>query len=286
MPARQQVNHCQTQLERAMVTIQPTVRMNASNISATATPLFYGAAGWLAIAAGTLIVIGQAIWWPFDQQGNVATSRNNIFNTGSVVYLAGFCVLMFALIGVHGWQAHRAGRLGTFGFSAAILGTMMLGGDLWFESFAVPWLAEGPLPEVLQSSPSILFALGALSSYWLFAIGWVAFGVASLRARVFPVWISIFIVVGGIARYQALLAPWRIPLGLAIATLGVIGCALRVAALADENWGVGRRRRHTLVRGEPDAGVWRGGLGCRWIVAKRARGSVSWQRSLRTDAVR
>jgi hypothetical protein len=206
MPARQQVNHCQTQLERAMVTIQPNVRTNASNISATATPLFYGAAGWLAIAAGTLIVIGQAIWWPFDQQGNVATSRNNIFNTGSVVYLAGFCVLMFALIGVHGWQAHRAGRLGTFGFSAAILGTMMLGGDLWFESFAVPWLAEGPLPEVLQSSPSILFALGALSSYWLFAIGWVAFGVASLRARVFPVWISIFIVVGGIAGYQALLA--------------------------------------------------------------------------------
>src|SRR5215203_4707572 len=28
------------------------------------------------------------------------------------------------------------------------------------------------------------------------------------------------------------------------------------------------------------------GLGCRWIVAKRARGSVSWQRSLRTDAIR
>jgi hypothetical protein len=62
---------------------------------------------------------------------------------------------------------------------------------------------------------------GWLSSYWLFAIGWVAFGVASLRARVFPVWISIFLVVGGIAGYQALLAPWGIPLGLALATLGV-----------------------------------------------------------------
>jgi hypothetical protein len=171
-----------------MVTIRPTVSTDAPNLAATSTPLFYGAAGWLAIAAGTLIVIGQAIWWPFDQQGNVATSQNNIFNAGSVLYLAGFCVLMFALIAVHGRQANRPGRLGTFGFSAAILGTMMLGGDLWFESFAVPWLAEGPLPAVLQSTPSIVFALGALSSYWLFAIGWVAFGVASLRARVFPVW--------------------------------------------------------------------------------------------------
>ena len=156
-----------------MVTIRPTVSTDVPNLAATPTPLFYAAAGWLAIAAGTLLVIGQAIWWPFDQQGNVATSQNNIFNAGSVIYLAGFCVLMFALIGVHGRQAHRAGRLGTFGFSAAVLGTMLFGGDLWFESFAVPWLAEGPFPEVLKSDPSILFALGAIVSYWLFAIGWV-----------------------------------------------------------------------------------------------------------------
>jgi hypothetical protein len=200
---------------------QPSASRDATKLASTSTPLFYGGAGWLAIAAGILMVVGQAIWWPFDQQGNVATSQNNIFNAGSVVYFAGFCVLMFALIGVHGRQAYKAGRLGTFGFSAAVLGTMLLGGDLWFESFAVPWLAEGPFPEVLKSAPSILFALGAIVSYWLFAIGWVLFGLVSLRARVFPVWISLFVVAGGIAGYQALLSPWGIPLGLAVATLGV-----------------------------------------------------------------
>jgi len=199
-----------------MVRIEPTVRP-----AAPSNPLFYAGAGPLAIAAGTLMVVGQAIWWPFDQRGNVATSQNNIFNAGSVIYFVGFCVLMFALIGVHGRQAHKAGRLGTFGFSAALLGTMMLGGDLWFESFAVPWLAEGPLPEVLSSDPSMVLALGAIASYILFAVGWVSFGLASLRARVFPIWISTFIVVGGIAGYQALLSPWGIPLGLAMATLGV-----------------------------------------------------------------
>ncbi|MEV6495338.1 hypothetical protein AB0M20_42990, partial [Actinoplanes sp. NPDC051633] len=158
--------------------------------------------------------------WPFDQQGNTATSQNGIFNIGSVVYLTGFWVLMAAVIGAHGRQASRAGRLGTFGVSAALLGTMALGGNLWFESFAVPWLAGGPLPEVLESDPSILFALGTISSYALFAIGWVAFGVAALRARVFPVWISVLIVIGGIFGYQALLSPWGIPLGLAVAALG------------------------------------------------------------------
>ena len=69
-----------------MVTIRPTVSADAPNLAAIPTPLFYGGAGWLAVAAGTLMVIGQVIWWPFDQQGNVATSQNNIFNAGSVIY--------------------------------------------------------------------------------------------------------------------------------------------------------------------------------------------------------
>jgi hypothetical protein len=90
---------------------------------------------------------------------------------------------MFALIGVYGRQAHRAGRLGTFGFAAAVLGTMFLGGDLWFESFAVPWLAEGPFPQVLSSDPSILFALGATSSYLLFAIGSPSRGSSKMATR-------------------------------------------------------------------------------------------------------
>lgn len=196
-----------------MTSTQPTTSKPAPASEPGSAPLFARSAGPLAIAAGTLLIVGQAIWWPFDQQGNLTTSQNDLFNVGSVVYFAGFGLLMFALIGVHGHQASKAGRLGTFGFSAAVLGTMHLGGNLWFESFAVPWLAEGPLPEALRSPPSMLFALGAISSYALFAIGWVAFGIASLKARVFPVWISLLIVVGGIAGYRALLSPWGIPLG-------------------------------------------------------------------------
>jgi hypothetical protein len=204
-----------------MTSTQPTISTRANASEPTSAPLFARSAGPLAVAAGTLLVVGQVIWWPFDQHGNLTTSQNDIFNIGSVVYFAGFGLLMLALIGVHGHQASKAGRLGTFGFSAAVLGTMHLGGNLWWESFAVPWLAEGPLPEALHSTPSMLFALGAISSYALFAFGWVAFGVASLRARVFPVWISLLIVVGGVAGYHALLAPWGIPLGVAIAALGV-----------------------------------------------------------------
>lgn len=81
--------------------------------------------------------------WTFDQRMNLVTSQNPVFIAAKIVLLAGFIVLMFALIAVHGLQAEKAGRLGIAAFSAAIVGTMMLAGDLWFETFAVPWLAGG-----------------------------------------------------------------------------------------------------------------------------------------------
>jgi hypothetical protein len=179
-----------------------------------------GHAGWLSLTAGGLFIVTQVVMWSFDQQLNPATSRDVVFQTAKIGYLAGFIVLMFALIAAHARQAPRAGRLGTVATGTAIVGTMLLAGDLWFESFAVPWLADGPSPQVLTSEPSLLLALGALSSYLLFAVGWTLFGIASLRARVFPLAISALIVIGGIAGYNALLAPGGIPLGVALTALG------------------------------------------------------------------
>ena len=63
--------------------------------------------------------------------------------------------------------------------------------------------------------------LGSISSYFLFAAGWTLFGVASVRARVFPLPISIAIILGGIAGYRALLAPWGMLLGLTLVILGI-----------------------------------------------------------------
>ena len=102
----------------------------------------------------------------------------------------------------------------------AIVGTMLLGGDLWFETFAVPWLAD-EAPGALDADPTTLLAIGAVSSYLLFALGWVLFGVASYRARVFPTANCIAIVAGGVLGFNALLSPFGIPLGLAVGWLGV-----------------------------------------------------------------
>jgi hypothetical protein len=96
---------------------------------------------------------------------------------------------------------------------------MALGGDLWFETFAVPWLAD-EAPNAFDTTPTVLLGLGALAGYSLFAVGWMLYGVATLRAHA-PVAIAGAIVVGGLLGYQALLSPWAVPLGLAVGALGV-----------------------------------------------------------------
>jgi hypothetical protein len=79
---------------------------------------------------------------------------------------------------------------------AAILGTVFMAGDWWFEAFAVPRLAEVD-PSAMDTFTGGQLLAGGLTSFVLFGIGWALYGIASLRARVYPVAISWAIIVGG-----------------------------------------------------------------------------------------
>jgi hypothetical protein len=188
--------------------------------SSTTPPTLSQLGGPLAVASGTLMIIAELVIFPFDTDDHVTTSRDVTFQVANAVYFIAFCLLMLALIAAYGWQARQAGKLGIAGFMVAVVGTMALGGDLWFESFAIPWIAD-EAPAALDTDPTVVLALGAISSYILFAVGWALFGVASWRAGVFPKAICVAIIVGGLIGFQALLSPFGIPLGLAMVWLGV-----------------------------------------------------------------
>ena len=177
-------------------------------------------AGPLGIAAGTLMVGAQLVMLPFDPMDHVATSTAVTFQLGGVAYFMGFVALMLFIISSHGWGEQRSGRLGVVATFAAAIGTMALGGDLWFETFAVPWLAD-QAPNALSTEPTVILGLGAIASYLLFALGWVLYGVAALRAAIFPRVVSASIVLGGALGFNALLSPWGIPLGAAVGVLGL-----------------------------------------------------------------
>jgi len=176
-------------------------------------------AGPFALSAGVLMVGAQLVMLPFDPQDHVATTTALQFQLGGVAYLLGFVMLMLFVVASHEWLEAGAGRLGVAATIAAVVGTMTLGGDLWFETFAVPWLAD-EAPNAFDTDPTIVLALGAISSYLLFAIGWVLYGAASLRAHA-PVAIAVAIMIGGALGFRSLLSPWGVPLGLAVGALGV-----------------------------------------------------------------
>jgi hypothetical protein len=178
-------------------------------------------AGPLALGTGVLLLIQQLVMLPIlDRTRLEATMANPLYDPTAVTYFVAFCGLLVTLVALYSAEAQQAGRFGAIAFLAALVGTMFLAGDLWFEGFAVPWLGD-VAPVALHVGGSGMLMYGAFASYCLFAVGWALFGIASYRARVFPRPISIAIVIGGIIGFQAALPPFAIPLAVAIGCLGI-----------------------------------------------------------------
>jgi hypothetical protein len=200
--------------------IMPRTRTANSPTRVAQSPLAR-AAGPLMLMAGVLIVVPQlALFLIVDRSQMLATIGNPLYGPSAVAYFAGFCGLLVALVAVSQREARGVGTFGAIGVVAALVGTMFLAGDQWYEAFAAPWFIA-VAPQVLTEKASGLFEGGALASYGLFSVGWVLFGLAHLRARVIPRTISGAIIVSGIVGFLALLPPFGVPLGLTMAWLGV-----------------------------------------------------------------
>ena len=159
-------------------------------------------AGPVSVVAAALIVFTEIVGFIVGeaQTGPIAV-------TNGVVRVFAFFLLLLGLVGLYAHQSEGAGRLGLVGFLLAFLGTMLLAGDLWFEAFAFPYLME-VVPEVLKGgSPGGTLIAGAGVSFLTFNTGWLLFGIASFRSRVFPRVATIVLVVGALICYPSPLYP-------------------------------------------------------------------------------
>jgi hypothetical protein len=156
-----------------------------------------------------------------DRSDLVAMMTDPVFLVFNAAYAITFPLLLIALVALYWRQAGEAGLFGAVAFCTAVTGTLALAGDMWFEGFAVPWLAlVAPAVFSADRSGSLLMAAW-LVSVILFSLGWILFGLASLRARVFPRALSVAVAIGGLIGFQAAMPPWGVALGLAVAALGV-----------------------------------------------------------------
>jgi hypothetical protein len=178
-------------------------------------------AGPIAIIAGGLLAVthvGQFLF--FDPTNLVATEADRGFQFFSAAYAIAFPMLLIALVALYFRQAVQAGRFGAVAFCIALIGTVGLAGDEYYEGFAAPWLV-GVAPVLVEVEHGTVLVAAWFVSVVLFALGWALFGLASYRTRAFPRVLCVTLMIGGLLGYFAAQPPWGLALGLAVAAVGV-----------------------------------------------------------------
>ena len=183
--------------------------------------------GRISVVGAVLVLASQLLgaFFATDPATLAATAASAPFLVFSLLKLVGFVLLMLGLVSLYARQALAAGSLGFVGFVSAFTGTALVAGDWWFEAFALPWLAQ-VAPELLTTPASGTLLAGGTISFLTFSIGWVLFGAATLRARVFPRWVGVLLVAGALLAYAQGRPPLGALLAVAVGAMGVIALRL------------------------------------------------------------
>jgi hypothetical protein len=201
-----------------------------------ASPLVQ-AAGPIALVSGVVFAaVDVARLLAADRSlDRIAMMRQTPFQVTNAVYWVAFIGLVLALVSVYYRLGDRARGLGAAAFCFALVGTLDMAGNMWFDGFAGPRIAD-VAPDAILAGGSGMLVIGGLSSYVLFAVGWMVFGIAGWRSGMFPAWIGLLFVAAGILGYNAGLPPYGTPIGLVMATLGwwIIRTGARLTVSGDQ----------------------------------------------------
>jgi hypothetical protein len=179
--------------------------------------------GLAALAGGVLFIILdvlESLLFGNLPYAEAATTSSWIIVQGA--YIVAAVLIGLGLVGLYAHQAEEAGTLGLIAFVMTFTGGMMAAGSSWSEAFFGAWLA-GAAPELLEADPSGALAAGVILSYVLFALGWLLFGLASLRAGVLPRVAAALLMIGAIMFpvLGALTLPFAgVVYGVAVAWMG------------------------------------------------------------------
>lgn len=154
--------------------------------------------GLAALVGGVLVVItGLVGLIALDYEDFDETALTGTYAFVSLLYLLAVILVLGGLVGLYAGQLEAAGPLGLFGFLVAFFGTALLVGAVWFQTLAARTLALA-VPGFFEDDPAGWLGWGMGSSYVLAALGWLLFGVATLRARVYPRWAAILLIIGAV----------------------------------------------------------------------------------------
>jgi hypothetical protein len=150
--------------------------------------------GLAAMVAGVLLLVAELLELlpAFDDYPFSELALTGLFTFQVTLYLLGLILLSVGLVGLYAHQSDTAGRLGLVGFLVAFIGTVFFTGFFWANLFVAPALAVGA-PEFLDQGGRFP---GFRLSLLIYAVGWLLFGLASLKAGAYPRAPVIVLIVG------------------------------------------------------------------------------------------
>jgi hypothetical protein len=175
--------------------------------------------GPVSLFAASMIIVSQGVHLALGLAMGAQPADTVLHSVKYAFALIATIALLFALTGLYLRQADAAGRLGLVGFVLAFIGTVLVAGDWWFESFIVPQIAA-VAPQVMTGAITGSMVVGGVATFVLFALGWTIFGVATFRANVYPRPAAVLLTIGGVIGILALSTPYQIPLAIAIGWIG------------------------------------------------------------------
>jgi hypothetical protein len=160
---------------------------------------FIRAGAWAAMVSGLAMAVSLLMDWlvvPHERLGPEAFLTSS-YLVSSGLRLLSFVLLPWALIGIYERQWRSAGTFGRWAFVVVFLGAALTVGNVWAEVFVWPTLAQ-VAPSMMSGSVtdmSSYLVAGLNVSFPLFGIGLILFGVATFRARVYPRWASVLLII-------------------------------------------------------------------------------------------
>jgi hypothetical protein len=147
--------------------------------------------GLATLFAGVLYAFG-ALLHPVGE--DLVSVNNPSWVPSHLVYWVSAMLMLFGLVGLYAHQAVEAGWLGLVGFLLALAGTAFAGSIFFMASTVLPLVAAGSPSVFDQVMPPPAFAVVVLGVG--FVLGYLLFGIATIRAGVFPRWSGSLLIIG------------------------------------------------------------------------------------------
>lgn len=200
--------------------------------------------GLITVLGGVIYAVG-ALLHPVGEDLTAVSSPNWV--PAHLVLWISSTLILFGLVALYARQAEMTGWLGLISFVLSLIGIALVGTLLYMVATMVPAIAveEPALFERAMTVPA--FALGVI--FLGYGLGFILFGVATMRAGVLPRWSGLLLIIGvAISMLEG--SPIDETILHAVLTFGRILFGLALAWMGYALWSQERERVSVELRAE------------------------------------